>query len=237
MTDDRSLERAARSWLEDGPTQAPDRAIERALHQVEMTSQERGPWIPRRVTSMFQRMQFTVAAIAAVVVMGVGIAAFLGMMNTPSLGSLASPAPASPTPIPPPIPDGTYVADPIPVAEIEAALAAEQILTSVQEASVLRDVLAVRGYQELEVSFTVAEDQFTMHITRDGGPPDPEEAWGLSTIDADTVAFQVPCCGTQRYRVAWNGNDLKLTPISAGSSVVEEFVRGILFSPTFRAEP
>jgi len=184
---------------------------------------------------MFQRMQVTVAAIAAVVVMGVGIAVFVGMMNTPSVGSLASSPPASP--IPPPVPDGTYVADPIPVTDIEAALAAEQILTSAQEESVLRDVLEVRGHQELEVSFTVADDQFTMHITRDGGPPDPEEAWGLSTIDADTIAFQVPCCGTQRYQVAWNGNDLKLTPITAGASVVEEFVREILFSPTFRAEP
>ena len=101
----------------------------------------------------------------------------------------------------------------------------------------LRDVLAVLGYQMLEVSFTVADDQMTMHITRDGGPRDPEEAWGLSTIDADTVAFQIPCCGTQRYRVEWTGKDLKLTPISGGSSLVERFVRGILFSPTFRAEP
>ena len=30
MTDDRSLERAARSWLESGPTQAPERAVEAA---------------------------------------------------------------------------------------------------------------------------------------------------------------------------------------------------------------
>jgi len=31
MTDDRSLERAARSWLESGPTEAPDHAVDAAL--------------------------------------------------------------------------------------------------------------------------------------------------------------------------------------------------------------
>ena len=37
MTDDRSLERAARSWLEAGPTQAPDRAVEAALLPINTT--------------------------------------------------------------------------------------------------------------------------------------------------------------------------------------------------------
>ena len=40
MTDDRSLERAARSWLEPGPTQAPDRAVEAALLQIQTTTQD-----------------------------------------------------------------------------------------------------------------------------------------------------------------------------------------------------
>ena len=35
MTDDRSLERAARSWIEAGPTRAPDRAVEAALLRIE----------------------------------------------------------------------------------------------------------------------------------------------------------------------------------------------------------
>ena len=41
MTDDRSLERAARSWLEVGPTQAPERAVEAALLRIQTTPQER----------------------------------------------------------------------------------------------------------------------------------------------------------------------------------------------------
>ena len=35
MTDDRSLERAARSWIEAGPTRAPDRVVEAALHLID----------------------------------------------------------------------------------------------------------------------------------------------------------------------------------------------------------
>ena len=52
MTDDRSLERAARSWLETGPTQAPDRAVEAALLRIETTPQERDLRIPWRFTDM-----------------------------------------------------------------------------------------------------------------------------------------------------------------------------------------
>ena len=41
MTDDRSLERAARSWIEVGPTRAPEPAVQAALLRIQTTSQER----------------------------------------------------------------------------------------------------------------------------------------------------------------------------------------------------
>jgi hypothetical protein len=41
MTDDRSIERAARAWLELGPTRAPDHAVQAALDRIESTPQER----------------------------------------------------------------------------------------------------------------------------------------------------------------------------------------------------
>ena len=52
MTDDRSLERAARSWLENGPTEAPDRAVEAALLRIETTPQERDWHVPWRLPKM-----------------------------------------------------------------------------------------------------------------------------------------------------------------------------------------
>ena len=43
MTDDRSLERAARSWIEAGPTRAPERAVEAALSRIETRHTRTGP--------------------------------------------------------------------------------------------------------------------------------------------------------------------------------------------------
>ena len=52
MTDDRSFERGARSWLEEGPTIAPDRPVQEALARIETTPQERGPLVPWRMPTM-----------------------------------------------------------------------------------------------------------------------------------------------------------------------------------------
>jgi WD40 repeat protein len=68
MTDDRSLERAARAWLEDGPTQAPDRSVEAALLRIQTTTQDRDLRIPWRPTTMMDRL--AVAAMAAVLAIG-----------------------------------------------------------------------------------------------------------------------------------------------------------------------
>ena len=74
MTDDRSIERAARSWLEDGPTQAPDHAVEAALLTIQSTTQERD-WLPWRIRPMTQTLRLLAgaAALAALVVGGVFI--------------------------------------------------------------------------------------------------------------------------------------------------------------------
>jgi Tol biopolymer transport system component len=107
MTDDRSLERAARSWLESGPTQAPPRAVETALLRIETTPQERVLRVPWRFSTM--SMPARVAAAAALGVLLVGGAFYLFVPNgQPSIGGpgpsvVASPTPspsATPTPIP-----------------------------------------------------------------------------------------------------------------------------------------
>jgi hypothetical protein len=69
MTDDRSLERAARSWIEVGPTAAPPHAVDAALDLIARTPQERD-WIPWR----FPRMTST-ARVAALIAVGVLILA------------------------------------------------------------------------------------------------------------------------------------------------------------------
>jgi len=101
MTDDRvlerSLERAARSWLEAGPTRAPAHAVEAALAQIDSTNQERGLKVPWRFHQM--SLPARLAAAAVLGALALGGALFVlgggGRSNTPTI--TPPPATASPT--------------------------------------------------------------------------------------------------------------------------------------------
>jgi Tol biopolymer transport system component len=90
MTDDRSLERAARSWIESGPTRAPDRAVEAALLTIESTAQERDLRIPWRLPKMLMNRLAVVAA--AVLVLVAGAFTFSRLTATPGT-SATTPSP------------------------------------------------------------------------------------------------------------------------------------------------
>ena len=93
MTDDRSLERAARSWLEAGPTQAPDRAVEAALLRIQTTPQERDLRIPWRLPKMSTPAR--VAAAAVIGVLAIGGAFYLISPNGRSSVGVPGPTPAA----------------------------------------------------------------------------------------------------------------------------------------------
>ena len=104
MTDDRSLERAARSWIDAGPTRAPDHAVEAALLRIQTTSQQRGLRVPWRHNTMPTFARVVAAAAIGVLLLG-GAFLFIGRPNQssvgppsppPSLAPTASPAAASP---------------------------------------------------------------------------------------------------------------------------------------------
>jgi hypothetical protein len=100
MTDDRSLERAARWWLEAGPTQAPDRAVEAALLRIETTTQERDLRVPWRLPRMSTPAR--AATTAVIGVLAIGALFMLGRSGQPGVGGPnPTPTPAtSPTPSP-----------------------------------------------------------------------------------------------------------------------------------------
>src|SRR4051812_34543644 len=100
MNDDRSLERAARSWLDEGPTQAPDRVVDAALAQIQTTNQERDlrPW---RMPNMNPAIKLAAAAIVAVVAIGGSLYLFgapAGFGGRPTPTPSAPPPTAAPTP-------------------------------------------------------------------------------------------------------------------------------------------
>jgi hypothetical protein len=93
MTDDRSLERAARSWLEEGPTRAPDRPVEAALAHIQTTPQERDLRIPWRLPTMNDTTRLAVIA-ATVLVVAIG-GLYVGGQVIPGPGVPATPIPTA----------------------------------------------------------------------------------------------------------------------------------------------
>jgi hypothetical protein len=90
MNDDRSLERAARSWLEEGPTRAPDQTVDAALARIQTTRQERD-LVPWRLPTMNPVMRLAGAAIVAVLAVSV---LFLATRPASNVGPPATTSPA-----------------------------------------------------------------------------------------------------------------------------------------------
>jgi hypothetical protein len=91
MTDDRTLERAARSWLEEGPTRAPDRAVDAALSRIQTTRQERDLRIPWRLPTMNRYL----LPMAAALIVAIG-AVYLITRPASNIGPPATATPAAP---------------------------------------------------------------------------------------------------------------------------------------------
>jgi plastocyanin len=116
MTDDRSLERAARSWLEDGPTRAPDRPVDAALARIETTRQVRGLASPWRLPTVNPLVRLGAVGVAIAIAVG-GSLYLLGRAD----GGAGAVPTASPTAMPTPTPvdggSGLLAPGPVVVAQ------------------------------------------------------------------------------------------------------------------------
>jgi Tol biopolymer transport system component len=95
MTDDRTLERAARSWIEAGPVRAPEHAVDAALLRIQTTPQERGLRAPWRLTTMPTLARIAAAAAIGVLLLG-GAFVFFGRPNESTVGPPSTSAPTAP---------------------------------------------------------------------------------------------------------------------------------------------
>ena len=93
MNDDRSLERAARSWIEAGPTQAPESAVAAALQRIEITSQDRDLRIPRTFALLPAPARLATAALIGVLALGGGSLVMNRLLQN---DAAVSPPPSSP---------------------------------------------------------------------------------------------------------------------------------------------
>ena len=120
MNDDRTLERAARSWLDAGPTEAPDRAVDAALARIQTTRQERDVPIPWRLPTMNPGLRLAGTAVLVIAVVG---AALVMLRPDSSVG------PGVPTPSP------TALATPTTTANLGAC----RLITSAEAAQMAGD--------------------------------------------------------------------------------------------------
>ena len=91
---DNEFDVAARAWLNDGPTRMSDRAVLSALDEIHTTRQRRAPWLARRATPV---SIVAGGAIAAVLVVAIGVVAINVVPRQPNGSSVGSPSP-SPSP-------------------------------------------------------------------------------------------------------------------------------------------
>jgi hypothetical protein len=220
--DDRSLERAARSWLEEGPIQAPDRAVQGALSRIHTIRQERA-LVPWRLPSMNPIAR--IAAVAVMALLTVGLASV-----TIGPGGPWGPKPTA-TP-PPPIAPGEYAVD-LPVAGILANLDASTLSES-EKQSVIDSILVIRGATTLNLRLSVTPQRFILRQGTDGGTLTANPPWHITRNDGGTLAFdQIPAgASTAEYQVVRgaDGQSFTLRAVTAAGSPVEAFVREILFN-------
>jgi hypothetical protein len=129
MSEDKRFERGARTWLEEGPTRAPERAVMEALAQVETTPQERDLRVPWRMPVM--TLPVRLAAVFLLVALAAGGAFFVA-------GALPDTSPTV-TPVP-------AVASPSPDASADAMVAYRSARNDICNAAVIERTPLVERY-------------------------------------------------------------------------------------------
>lgn len=241
MTDDRTLDRAARSWLEEGPTRAPDRAVDAALSRVQTTRQERDLRIPWRLPTMTPINRLAGVAVLVLIVAAVAIVAMRPASTVGPPGSSA--VPTSPTPAPTrttnptapltagPLAFGTYDGPTLKVSEIVASVNADPSLSAADRASVVDEILEIKDKETFSVSIELRGGQMTERETKDGEtvigsfgrysfPDDRTLVYTESINGADVVT---------RFDLAIEGDSFTLHRTTPGYGPADDFVVRLIF--------
>ena len=206
------FDRTARAWLEDGPTRMSDRAVLSALEEIHTTRQRRAWWPVRRATPVNIIIR---AAIAAVLVVGVGLVA-INVLPRQSDGSgvggepTARPSPSASPADPAGLPELTktfvstyngYSIGYFDDAEIEPATVIWEPLTEANEGFdfVLSATLGhLRGASvQAPDGVTIDDDWIDQEVLgiRPGGCAEPRSTLPEITIDGQPARIQTACPG------------------------------------------
>ncbi len=116
------FDRTARRWLEDGPTEMSDRALQAALDEIHVTTQRSAWWPARRMFSMSTpiRIALGVAAVVAVLLVGINLVG-------PTKGGVGGPAPTQTASL---VPSPSPSTGPLSLGDAPYALTAGTYVTS-----------------------------------------------------------------------------------------------------------
>jgi len=223
MSDDRTIERSARDWLELGPTQAPDHAVEAALRTIAMTSQERDLRIPWRFPAMNPLARIAVLVTIAIVAVGAGL--YLTRPDDSRVGPQASlsptlipsmPAPSQTAARLAPLPDGTYTGRAIKISDIIASINATSWLSRKDKDYLLTAPFAQPDKSTFTVYFVLDRRAYTIGFTVDGVSEVDSRATA-SFLDGHTLLLQENYPGgplQTRVGIAVEGSTVNLTLLS-----------------------
>jgi hypothetical protein len=241
MSDDRTIERSARAWLELGPTQAPDHAVEAALRTIGTTSQERDLRIPWRFPTMNPLTRIAVFVTVAIVAVGAGM--YLMRPDASTVGSQPSPSvtvvPSLPTAAQSPgqrapFADGIYVGRAVKVSDIIAMINATSYLSASEKANLLTAPFAQPDKSTFNAYFELIDRSYTIGFIIDGVSEVDARATA-SFLDANTLLLQEnPLGGPLQTRVGITveGNTVNMTLVShetPSNSATDRFVGELLY--------
>ncbi len=234
MSDDRTIERSARAWLELGPTRAPDHAVEAALRTVDTTSQERDLWIPWRLPTMNPVARMAILA-SVVIVAAVGGIYLLRPATQSVGGPRSSAATASPTSTlaAPALQMGTYVGPTLQVTDIIASMNTNSDLTSLEKTKLINELFAIKDKTTWSASIELRGGRYTQRQTADGVTV--VGSAGRYTFPDDHTIELVET-GSQsgtRFAIAVVGDTFTLRSLTPPPNALDAFVVRTLFEATF----
>ncbi len=253
MSDDRSIERSARAWLELGPTQAPDQVVEAALRAIDVTSQERDLRIPWRFPTLNPLARIAVLVTIAIVAVGAGL--YLTRPDASTVGNQPSPIPTvlPSTPVaatgapasvqPAPLADGTYVGRAIKISDIIASINSTSWLSASEKAFLLTAPFAQPGKKTFHAYFELNHRAYTIGFTIDGVSEVDSRATA-SFLDEHTLLLQANSYAgplETRVGISVEGNSVALTLLShetPDNLATDRFIGELLYgSGPFTRQP
>ena len=232
MTDDRTLERAARSWLEEGPTRAPDRPVEAALSRIQTTHQERDLRIPWRFPSMNPIIRIAAAALVAAVALGGVYLAFKPASDVGPPAPTGQPPSATATPVMiGPIRAGVYDGPVLQVADVEAQLRADSRMSPADRAQIIDVYMAAAGKQTWRGSLELRDGQMIQRQVVDGDS-EVGSAGTYAFPDDHTLVYTESFDGgdvVTSFEITVNGDSFTLHRTTPSSNPVDDFIVDLIF--------